>query len=372
MKKRTAFLFTMALLCIVMIGCSSARSRHDPDVVRNVSRPAFSLALQQPDIIVAVSPVRQTMQIGGSIPTLLGAGISAIQDDKYGVRVREALGDYDPCAVFLDRMKEHIAQGFHQDLQQVPPQGTAAGFANLREAQKARLEGLRLKEYDTVLDLELSFGIYGPQGILAVKAEGELFDLQTGRLLWRNEVASYSVELFADVKWRDPMQRMTPNITAPRFSVEGDAISQWVPENAAPLRAAFEQAVNAVAAAILSDLGLVETPEGLYTLGAYLLLNKKYEEAAEKFTRAIEMAPNMENAVNGLSLALANNKQVDEAIALAEKLANAHPDYMPAQFNLAWWYAMEKKNTDLALPHYEKALALGVSPSRRLEKKMKK
>ena len=180
------------------------------------------------------------------------------------------------------------------------------------------------------------------------------------------------MDVYADMRWRDPMQRMTPNITAPRFSVEGDAISQWVPENAAPLRAAFEQAVNAVAAAILSDLGLVETPEGLYTLGAYLLLNKKYEEAAEKFTRAIEMAPNMENAVNGLSLALANNKQVDEAIALAEKLANAHPDYMPAQFNLAWWYAMEKKNTDLALPHYEKALALGVSPSRRLEKKMKK
>lgn len=361
MKKCSVFLGTMALLCIGMFGCSSARYRHDPEVVRNTPRPAFSLALQQPDIIVAVSPVRQTMQIGGNIPMLLGAGISAVQDDKYGIRVREALGDYDPCAVFLERMHQRVDQGFNQDLQQVAPQGTAAGFANMREAQKARLAGLRYSGYDTVLDLELSFGIYGPQGILAVKAAGELFDVQTGRLLWRNEVASYSVELFADMKWRDPTRRMKSNITAPRFSVEEDAVSQWIPENAAPLRTAFEQAVDAVGAAILTDLGLQESPEGLYTLGAYLVLNKKYEDAEEKFTRALELEPDMARAMNGLSVTLANKEQIDEAIALAEKLVDAHPEYMPGQYNLAWWRSMEKKDGAFTIPHYDKALSLGVS-----------
>lgn len=361
MKKCSVFLGTMALLCIGMFGCSSARSRHDPEVVRNTPRPAFSLALQQPDIIVAVSPVRQTMQIGGNIPMLLGAGISAVQDDKYGVRVREALGDYDPCAVFLERMHQRIDQGFNQDLQQVAPQGTAAGFANMREAKKARLAGLRYSGYDTVLDLELSFGIYGPQGILAVKAAGELFDVQTGRLLWRNEVASYSVELFADMKWRDPTRRMKSNITAPRFSVEEDAISQWIPENAAPLRTAFEQEVDAVGAAILTDLGLKESPEGLYTLGVYLLLNNKYEAAEEKFARALELKPDMAKAMNGLSVTFASNEKIDEAIALAEKLVDAHPDYEPGQYNLAWWQAAENEGKNLTFPKHEKALRFGAS-----------
>jgi tetratricopeptide (TPR) repeat protein len=372
MKKYIAMICMGTLICLGILGCSGARSRHDPEAIRNTAKPAFSLGLHQPDIVVAVSPVRQTMQIGGSIPTLLGAGITAVQDNSYAVRVREALGDYDPCAVFLEKMRTHLAAGFSQELTEVAPQGTAAGFANLREAAAARREGLRLRGYDTVLDLELSFGIYGPQGLLAVKAKGELLDLQNDRLLWRNEVASYSVDIFADVKWRDPMQRMTPNITAPRFTIEGDAISQWISDNAAPLRAAFEKAVGDVAAAVLADLGLKESPDGLYTLGAYLLLNGKSESAAEKFTRTIALSPDMQPAINGLAVALAKNKQVDEAITLAEKLVEAHPDSMAAHYNLAWWYAMEKKDQDKARSHYEKAVSLGVSPSRRLEKKMKK
>lgn len=334
-------------------------------------RPAVSLALQQPDIVVAVSPVRQTMQIGGSIPTLLGAGISAVQDNSYAVRVRQALGDYDPCAVLLEKMKAQIAEGFVQEVTQVAPQGTAAGFANMREARKARLGGLQYNGYDILLDLDLSFGIYGPQGILAVKAKGELFDVQKGRLLWRNEVVSYSVDLFADVRWRDPMQRMTPNITAPRFSVEGDAISRWVPDGGAPLRAGLEAAVDNVASALLADLGLKESAEGLYTLGAYRLLNKKYEAAAENFRRAVELKPDMQDAVNGMALALAKNQQLDEAIALAQKLVEAYPDYMPGHYNLAWWYATEKKDAERACTHYEKALELGVSPSNRMKRKMK-
>lgn len=361
MRKRTLLSCVMLLICIGMIGCSSARSRHDPEVVRNTPRPAFSLALQQPDIIVAVSPVRQTMQIGGNIPMLLGAGISAVQDNEYSIRIREALGDYDPCAVLLKRMKQQMVLGFNQDLEQVAPQGTAAGFANLREAQKARLSGLRYKGYDTLLDLELSFGIYGPQGILAVKAAGELFDVQTGRLLWRDKVAAYSMELYADMKWRDPTRRMKSNVTAPRFSVEEDAISQWVPDNAAPLRAAFEQTVDAVGAAILTDLGLRETSEGLYTLGVYLLLNNKYEAAEEKFARALELKPDMAKAMNGLSITFASNEKIDEAIALAEKLVDAHPDYEPGQYNLAWWQAAENEGKNLTFPKHEKALRFGAS-----------
>ncbi|MCK5862719.1 MAG: tetratricopeptide repeat protein [Candidatus Hydrogenedentes bacterium] len=353
-------------------GCSTARSRHDPDLIRNISHPAFSLVLHQSKITVAVSPIRQTLQIGGAAATVLGAGISAVQDNKNSTRIREALGDYDPCAVFLEKMESGIAPGFIQDVEQVAPPGTTAGYNNAREAQEARLAGLRHTGYDTTLDLDLSFGIYGPRGILAVKAKGKLFDVQTGRLLWRNDIVWYSVDLFTDVQWHDPMQRATPNITAPRLSTEKDAISQWTQENAAVLRNSFEQAVDAVSAAILTDLGLRETPEGLYTLGAYLLLNKKYAAAAENFRAALNLTPNMPEAVNGLAVALAKNKQVEDAIVLNEKLLKAYPDYMPGHYNLAWWYAVDKKNPELARPHYEKAIDLGIAPSRRLKKKMEK
>mgnify|MGYP000083849498 CR=1 FL=1 len=364
----------MAIWCcfaLCLTGCSAARSRHDPEQLRMTPRPAHSLAMHQTDMIVAVSPVRQTMQIGGSIPTLLGAGISAVQDSRHGKAVRAALGGYDPHAVFEERLERRIAGQFSRGSERVAPPGTSAGFANEREARRARLEGLRRAGYTTALDLELSFGIYGPQGILALKVAGELFDIQTGRLLWRDEVAWYSVDLFADMRWRDPMQRMTPNITAPRLSVADDAVGQWTRDNAAPLRVAFEQATDDIASAVVAALGLDETPEGLYTLGAHLLLNRKYAAAAEKFTRALELAPGMTEAVNGLAVALAKKGQVDAAIALNKELAEVQPDFMPGQYNLAWWHAMEKKNPEQARPYYEKAVALGVAPNRRLERAMK-
>ena len=373
MRPFTQYIY-VAILCLfalVSVGCSATRHSHDPEQVRTATRPALSLAMQQPDIVVAVSPVRQTMQIGGSIPTVLGAGISAVQDGQHAEAVKAALGDYDMRSVFIEGVERAMARQFGGEIERIPPQGTSAGYANAREARDARLTGLRRAGYDVVIDIDLSFGVYGPEGILAVKAAGELIDVPSGRAQWRNEIAWYSTELFADVRWRDPMQRATPNIMSPRFSIGEDAVGQWTRNNAEPLRTAFERAVEYLAAAILADLGLEETPEGLYTLGAYQLLNRRYPQAAEAFTRAIDLAPDMRDAANGLSVALAGNGQVEEAVALAEEIADAAPDYLPAQYNLAWWHAVEQQDPAQARPYYEKALALGAAPSRRLERAMK-
>ncbi len=371
---RSIFLYASIIVCsvgLILAGCSTARHRHDPEQVRNTPRPAYSLHMQQTDMVVAVSPVRQTMQIGGRIPAVLGAGVSAVQDNRHAVALREAVGEYDPGEVFKERTTQAVEDHFANEITRILPQGTSAGFANAREARAARLAGLRRTGYDMVLDLDLTFGIYGPEGILAAQIAGTLTDVPSGRVQWRNEIAWYSTELFADIRWRDPMERMVPNYFSPRFSSDRDAVDQWTREDGKHLRTTFEEAVDGVTAAILTDLGLQETPEGLYTLGVHHLLNGREPEAAAAFVRTLELAPEMYAARNGLVVALIRDDQADTALTHAKKLVEAAPDYMPGHYNLAWCYAVEKNAPEKARPHYERAVALGASPSRRLERAMR-
>ncbi len=128
--------------------------------------------------------------------------------------------------------------------------------------------------------------------------------------------------------------------------------------------------MDALVAAVLTDLGLVESAEGAYTLAAHLLLRRRHAEAAEQFQRALALAPDCAASGNGLALTLARNKQLDAALELAEKVAAANPDYMPIHYNLAWWHGVEKKAPETARPYYERALELGASPGRRLKRAM--
>jgi len=91
----------------------------------------------------------------------------------------------------------------------------------------------------------------------------------------------------------------------------------------------------------------------------------------EHFSRAVALAPEMVEAGNGLALAQAKNGRMEAALASAETLAAAHPDYLPVQYNLAWWYAVEMKSPEKARSYFDRAVALGASPGRRLEKAMR-
>jgi Flp pilus assembly protein TadD len=60
--------------------------------------------------------------------------------------------------------------------------------------------------------------------------------------------------------------------------------------------------------------------------------------------------------------------QVDDAIALAEKVVATDDKNAPAQMNLAWWYWVDKKASEQARPHHEQALKLGMVPMKKIEK----
>ena len=362
----------LLLAAVALAGCAASRSDLDPDVLTAADRTAYSVALQQPDLIVAVSPVRQTMQIGGSIPTILGAGISAIQDNQYGERIRGVLDGYDSNEYFMSRTRQRMAEALGPNAIAVMPARTSAGYHNARDARQARVDGLRRQDFDLALDLDLTYGVYGPEGLLATRIVGALTDLHSGRVLWRNTISAYSLELYADMhRWRDPMERMTPSYFSPRLSTADNAVEQWTADGGARLKQRFETSVNDTIAAVLTDMGLEESVEGRYVLGVQALLGRDYEAAETHLSRAFELDPNLVDAGNGLAIAKARANRLDEAVALAGRLADGAPDYLPLQYNLAWWHAVEMNNPDRARPYYDKAVQLGATPSRRLERAMR-
>ncbi|MFA7693652.1 MAG: hypothetical protein WCX86_12210 [Candidatus Hydrogenedentales bacterium] len=363
--------FTLLLILISLIGgCARRHGDFSADYFPTVDAPALSIAMQQPEIIVSVSPVRQTMQIGGSIPALVGAGISAIQDDRYGIQIRDALAGFDSNERFKQLLRDAVAAHLDRVPGQVQPFSTSAGFHTLRDARDARLEGLKKSGYDLLLDFDLSYGIYGPEGLLAARIVGHISDIDTGKVLWSNTITAYSLDLFADMKWRDPMQRITPSLLSPRFSSAEDAVTKWTKDGGAPLKASLEEVMHRAIAAVFTDLGFEDNFDGAYTLGVHAYLNKAYGEAEALLSRACALDPDHREASNALALAKAANNATDEALTIAQDLAAKNPEYLPSQYNIAWFYAVLLNDAQGARPYYEKAIALGASPSRRLKKAM--
>ena len=84
---------------IFLAGCATtSKPGSELTQLKTAVSPAYSVALPQPDMIVAVSPVRQTMQIGGSIPPCWER-ISAIQDAHNASEIHSVLSGYD-CGAF--------------------------------------------------------------------------------------------------------------------------------------------------------------------------------------------------------------------------------------------------------------------------------
>lgn len=358
----------LGLFLLLLAGCSSHQALERPELLREFEAPAFSLAVPQVEMTVAVSPVRQTMQIGGTMTAVLGAGISAFQDGHYARRVHEALDDYDCSALLQEKLSAALDDAFSHSFASVMPQGATAGFHNIQEARKARLEGLNKRGYDAVLDLEGAYGIYGTEGLLAVRLKGELIDLSRGKRLWRNTLTAYSLDLFEGRKWKDPMERLTPNLMSPRFASDRDAIDQWTRDGGAPLRAAFEASLEQLAQALLCDLGVQESAEGFTLLGTNALLEGRKEAALHYFQRARTL--NQEDAAiaNGLALALVRTGDVGQGIEVAQEALGFDPEFLPLHYNLAWWHGVTLKEPEQGREFYEKALALGAHPARRLKR----
>lgn len=359
-----------ALTWSLVLGAStaSAADRDAMEAVKAADSIAWSLRDERNQMVVAVSPARQTLQIAGSFGTALGASISAIANDKHRRAIEEALGDYDGAAVFREKLESRIAAALGERARKVSPMGSTAGYNNPKDAERERLSSLAGSGQDLVLDVQAEYGLFGYQGLLVAKLTAKLTDTERGRKVWGDNLIASAEYILASDKLKDPTNQLMPNLTDPRFGVSEDAIAQWTGDGGAAFRQRFEAAVDGVISAMLMELGLEENAEGGYYLGRIYLMRKQFEAAEAYFNIALRLAPDHLPAKNGLSVTLAHSKRVDDAIALAREITVADAEFGPAQYNLAWWLAVEKNDAAAARPHYDQARALGVSTGKKLDK----
>jgi tetratricopeptide (TPR) repeat protein len=357
----------MLILAVVVAGCSTL-PKDRPTGLREARKPAWSLKANQREMIVSVSPVRQTVQIFSSSAAVLGAGIDLVVNAKHRDAVRQVLQGYDAGKVFQDRLTERLANAVPQGLTPVSALNSTAGFNSLKEAEDARLKVIAAKGHDALLDLKMTYGIFGYEGVLLAKIEGRLALLPENHKLWKNTLVVSSEPILASDKLADPTKQLEPNLSSPRFTVKEGAVEKWTGDGGKIVRDRFEAAVDGAVSALLCDLGLAEEAVGEYYRGKVAMNRKKFDLAEKLFKRAIELDANLVDAYNGRAVNLAHNRQVDDAIRTALALTQRAPEYGPAWYNLAWWYAVKKNDRAAARPCYEKALQLGMPKAHRIEK----
>jgi tetratricopeptide (TPR) repeat protein len=350
-----------------LFGCATS-DRSGGDSLRQASQPAWSLKLSPPRLVVAVSPVRQTLQIAGSIGTVIGAGITAVQNANYKNDIEEALGGYDTVQVIESESAEAIAVALGKKGEQVAPFDKNVEGMSIREAAHRRYRQLAKAGHDQVLDVAVTHGVYGAGGELVVRLHAELHAVPSGKVLWKDTITFRGGEALAFRSLGDPTGQLKPNITSPRLSSKAGAVSQWTENGAARFKTEFERALTCALAGMQVSLGGPETVDGLFALGADLMYQKKFAEAHERLEKARLLARDRTDIANTEAVNLGHNGQVDDAIALSKLVVEAHDDDFVSNANLAWWYAVEKNQPELARPYYDQALKLGMAPVKKLDR----
>lgn len=356
------------LMLMGLLGCATVN--HDyAATLKAADRPAWSVKPQE-KIQVSVSPARQTLMIAGTTGAIIGAGISAAADAKHQRAVDAVMEGHDPGAEYVALLEGRLQAILGPGLERVEPLDSTTGYQDRKDAIQQRYRSIRGKGHGLLLEVETSYGVFGPQGTLLARIDGELRDLKRGKKLWADTVIASSEDILANDRLTDPTKRMAPNFSSPRLSIEGDAIERWTKDGGEALRTGLHDGMEGAVSGMLMQLGLVTEAPGAFYLGGMALRKKDFEEADAYFKQAIALDPGLTAAHNGLSVAWAHNGQLDAAITLAEEIVAENPEYAPAQFNLAWWYAVEKSDLDAARPHYDRARALGLAGEKKLDKAM--
>ena len=154
----------MAATVLLVSGCSARRPLAHSDILQQYERPAVSLSIPQEKITVAVSPVRQTLQIGGTMTAVLGAGISALQDGHYARRIEEVLGEYDFGKVLADRLTAALEQVFPSPAKAIGAPARPPVFTVFRRQEKPGCRGCRSAVSMRCWILKVSMAFTEPRG----------------------------------------------------------------------------------------------------------------------------------------------------------------------------------------------------------------
>ncbi|MCC6145610.1 MAG: tetratricopeptide repeat protein [Candidatus Hydrogenedentes bacterium] len=354
------------LLAVALAGCATKPAGEV--TLTTAAAPAWSLNISPGQMVISVNPAKNTLRIAGSTGAIVGAGISAVANDKHRQAVEAALGAYNPNDALVEALAQALDNAVPGEIAQVGPLGSTAGFDTRRDAQDARYESLAKQGYDLLLNLKATYGLFGPGADLALELDGDLISLPDGRKQWADGLTITPVPILATDKLADPANRLGTDFGGNLFTSEEGAVGRWTENGGEPLRQGLQTLFEGGAAALITAMGQAQNAVGAYHLGKDALYEKDLERASQWFKQALAWDPTLTDARNGLSVALAHNGQVKDAVALAEEILAANPAYEPARYNLAYWYAVSLKDPDRARPYYEKSRAAGAPSSAEIEK----
>jgi tetratricopeptide (TPR) repeat protein len=356
-------------LCVLLTGCATGSKVEAPPAraMPDAQAPVFSVEDNRDTFTVSVSPARQTLQIAGTWGLVAGASISAIADDKYRQEIRDVLGDYDPGAHYEQRLQERLSEVLGDSLRQIPLMQQPVGNATLRETVTEYWSKLRDDGADLLLELEITYGLFGPRATVVTRLDCELIDLTKGDEVWQTAVYAFSDPILASTPLRNPSNRVKPNFGSPKLRSEGDALARWTKSGDDSLRREFEGCVEGAIAALLTALDVEASADGAYRLGTMALVRRDLETAKGRLNAALALKPEFLDARMALAVAQAHDGDVDGAIAATTALTEEHPDYAAAWYNVAWWTLKEKNDAVAAGPYYVRAKALDMPTIKALE-----
>ncbi|MFO7973609.1 MAG: tetratricopeptide repeat protein [Candidatus Hydrogenedentota bacterium] len=360
------------LISVAVLAAGCATTGGPPEItLRDVGAPVWSVQHMNEKFQVALSPAGRTLRLAGSAGLVLGTGVDVVVNATYRDNIREMLGEDDTAGMLAEALGERLDQAVAENLAQAAPLNTTVGYANRREALAAWYEGLTRQGYDMLLELRTRHGVYGHDGILAVRIDARQVALPSGRTLWKDDIVVSLEPALAYARLGDPTARMSPRIRGARLTVERDVLEKWR-EGKGSLREDFVQTAEAAAAALVVSLGMAEDAVGEYYLGKCALNEKDFENSLFHFNEAIALDPEYADVHNAISVAYAHQGNLDEAIEKAKTITEKWPEYGPAFMNLAWWYAMKKDDIPTARPFYQRARELGMDPVKKLDERLSK
>jgi len=355
------------LAAVAVAGCATTRPTV-PEALREADATAWAVKGAGDELTVSVSEAGRTIKMIPRVGKVAAISVDAVVNDKYRKAIREALEDYDLQETFLSALRERLGEMTPGRLVQVGPLTSTAGYHNAQEAQAARLTRLGKQGVDVLVDTDVDCGLYGADFEMQVNLAAWVVSVPEGRRIWRGEVPVSPGPFRADMTFSNLVSRRLSGLTDPQLTVDKDAMVELTGDDATLLKQEFEQCVGAAISALLCDMGLADEALGHYYLGRRAFQKKDFEEAAESFDRALALGSRAKEVRNDLAVALARLERLEEAVDMARQILHVDPEYAPALFNLAWWYAFEKEDLAQAGPYYRRALAAGAAPSKKLEK----
>jgi tetratricopeptide (TPR) repeat protein len=358
-----------AVLLAVAAGCATSPRVQNADLIRQAENPVWSVKTNQEQLIVSVSPIGQSFQIFGTSAALVGGGVSAMVDARVDRALSPVLATYDPEAVFIESITARLREAFGPELDLTRSFGSATGFADRNEAAAARLSELERQGHDLAVDLSLVYGIYGTGADLIAGIDGEAHELAQQKKVWEDDIIATTEPVLGTERLRDPTARsMRPTF---KFTADENAIEKWAQDEGQFFREQYAQVVADAAEALLASLGFEVSAHGHYILGKSDLLHGREEQAENQLRHATELDPNYAPAWNALAVALGRQKEWEEAATASRRATEADAAYGPGWYNRAW-VQTHLYDFSAARDAYNRALDLGLAPSREIEKALER